>query len=69
MAKISITRGAIQTMNHKQLKALKENVLADGQWEGPYEIHITRGILGEDLIIYIGDMIVIGIEDDGYTHS
>lgn len=72
-AKIDITVEAITRMNHRQFEALQNNVLGLGLWENARECVIRTDLSGA-MGVQIKDgegkqMIFIGIESDGYTHS
>lgn len=62
---VEITAGTLRDMTMEQLVALRQNVLADGNWETVNSCRIS-GI--DPVGVNIGRMF-IGIERDGYTHS
>lgn len=70
--KVTITALALREMTPEQLKALQENVLAEGRWETAHSVRVILDFgtlmvtpLDKDGI----SMIHLGIEPDGYTHS
>lgn len=63
---LNITAGVLKKATPEQLKALKENILADGQWETSKPDLI---FMDHDTVFVRFPEILIGIERDGYTHS
>lgn len=74
--KIHVTAGTLAAMSDEQFAALRQNVLAEGQWDSAKGLRLSGG--GD----YLGvepmssslrgssvPLMFIGIERDGYTHS
>lgn len=74
---IKISGQALRLMNHEQLDALQQQVIAQGCWENARKCYIIIETMGESigpLLVSMEDgddeqMILIGIERDGYVHS
>jgi hypothetical protein len=72
MIEMRPTVQGLREMTPEQLKALQENVLADGCWETASGLGLwfewgTLMVSPKD--IEGKPMLLIGIEKDGYTHS
>lgn len=79
--KVEVTVGLLCTMSAEQFEALKENVLGEGRWETADGLRIVSGGGGDDIGVIpqmfraedpehkLHEIIYIGIEKDGYTHS
>jgi hypothetical protein len=59
--KVEMTVATLRAMSPEQLKALQENILAEGRWETFDPATEVLHVSGH------GDY--IGIEKDGHTHS
>jgi hypothetical protein len=69
---VTVRVGVLKAMNVEQFMALQEDVLADGKWENAKALSLG---LGDGALMVAprdengNNMIVMGIEKDGYTHS
>lgn len=68
--KVDITVGTLLNMNAEQLEALQKNIIGDGRWETADELTIHGGdYLGVVPKSQGRELLFIGVEKDGYTHS
>jgi len=70
-AKIDINVNSICSMNEAQHESLAANVLGEGRWENQDEFRIwmDHGTLMVQVMSNGSTTILLGIEQDGYTHS
>lgn len=70
--KVEFTVGQIQNMTDEQFAALRDNVCVEGKWETADELRVV-GTDPLGVMPMFGsparEMMFIGIEKDGYTHS
>lgn len=65
---MQISRRALVAATPTQLKALQ--ALLDSHWEHVPEDKISAYLdFGNTIMVNMGDIMLIGIEPDGYTHS
>jgi hypothetical protein len=79
--KVDVTVGTLASMSVEQFTALRDNILREGNWETADGIRVSGGgdYIGvvplrakrasADFTGAMEQMMFIGIERDGYTHS
>lgn len=69
--KLDMTVGTFLNMTVEQVRALQNNVLAEGCWENTPEDFLSLRVdgTGEYVGVWLPNDFFIGIEKDGYTHS
>jgi hypothetical protein len=66
---MKIHRDVIAEATDEQLKALRDNILKDKWMHVPDDKITVYLVYGGTIMVNLHDVMLIGIEKDGYTHS